>query len=51
MTLPAQPPSSPDDTADLAARVAALETMLGQVLAAARRHPAGRRILAILGLT
>lgn len=52
MTPPAPPPPSPPDpTADLAVRVAELERLLGQVLARARAHPAGRRILTLLGLS
>lgn len=48
MTPPAPPPGSPDD---LAARVAALEALLGAVIAAARKHPVGRKVLASLGLS
>jgi hypothetical protein len=45
MTPPAPPQQRPVEE-----RLADLERLLGQVLARAREHPAGRKILAYLGL-
>lgn len=47
MTPEAPPQSSPRPVED---RLADLERLLGHVLARARQHPVGRRVLAYLGL-
>lgn len=45
------PPAPQQTPPSLEQRVAELEKLLGHVLASAREHPVGRKILAMLGLS
>lgn len=45
-----QAPEQPSRPADLEARLVELERLLGHVLARAREHPVGRKVLKYLGI-